>query len=71
LTRRKQSGEAIKPWLILGPSYRDLSAPVEGLTSFEKPEATVERATMANTVEDAEAALASSPYEGGEIRFSQ
>ena len=29
-----QAGEIIKPWLILGPFYEDLSAQVQGLTLF-------------------------------------
>ncbi|MFN2270981.1 MAG: hypothetical protein ACK2US_09110, partial [Anaerolineae bacterium] len=66
LTRRVQAGEIIKPWLILGPFYEDLSAQVEGLTFFEKPGATVGRAAMAEIVEDAGAILAASPREGSE-----
>ena len=50
LTRQVQAGEIIKPWLILGPFYEDLSAQVVGLTFFEKPGATVGRAAMAEKV---------------------
>ena len=37
LSRHVPAGEIIKPWLILGPFYEDLSATVQGLTLFEKP----------------------------------
>ncbi|MBN1979752.1 MAG: hypothetical protein JW918_20345, partial [Anaerolineae bacterium] len=69
LTRQVQAGEIIKPWLILGPFYEDLSAQVEGLTFFEKPGATVGRAAMDEIVEDAGAILAASPREGDEATF--
>mgnify|MGYP005866919125 FL=1 len=36
LTRQVQAGEIIKPWLILGPFYEDLSAQVQGLTLFRR-----------------------------------
>ena len=64
LARQVPAGELIKPWLILGPFYEDLSAQVEGLTFFEKPGATVGRAAMTEIVEDAGAILATSPHEG-------
>ncbi|MEJ2108290.1 MAG: hypothetical protein P8X48_13355, partial [Acidiferrobacteraceae bacterium] len=69
LTRQVQAGEIIKPWLILGPFYKDLSARVEGLTFFERPGATVGRAAMAEIVEDAGPILAASPREGDEATF--
>ena len=69
LTCLVQAGELIKPWLILGPFYEDLSAQVVGLTYFEKPGATVGRVAMAEIVEDAGAILATSPREGDEDAF--
>jgi hypothetical protein len=69
LTRRVLAGDIIKPWLILGPFYEDLSAQVVGLTLFEKPGATVGRAALAEIVEEAKPVLAASPREGDEAVF--
>jgi hypothetical protein len=69
LARRVRAGEIIKPWLTLGPFYKDLSAQVVGLTFFEKPGAKVGRAAMAEIVEEAKAILAASPCEGSEAAF--
>ncbi|MCX6032743.1 MAG: hypothetical protein NT169_26100 [Chloroflexi bacterium] len=69
LCRRVPAGEIIKPWLILGPFYEDLSATVQGLTLFEKPGATVGRAAMTQIVGDAQTILRSRPVEGEETTF--
>ena len=69
LTWRVQAREIIKPWLILGPFYEDLSTQVVGLTFFEKPGARVGRSALAEIVEDARAILAASPREGDEVTF--
>jgi hypothetical protein len=40
LTHRVQAGEIIKPWLVLGPFYEDLSAPIEAdgdMLAYESP----------------------------------
>ncbi|MCD6290112.1 MAG: hypothetical protein J7M34_06370, partial [Anaerolineae bacterium] len=57
LSRTVTAGDIIKPWLILGPFYEDLSDRVQGLTLFERPGATVGRATMAEIVEEAKEVL--------------
>ena len=55
LSRHISAGEIIKPWLMLGPFYEDLSATVQGLTLFEKPGAEVGRTAMTQIVGDAQA----------------
>jgi hypothetical protein len=69
LAREVPAGEIIKPWLILGPFYEDMSDQVIGLSFFEKPGAKVGRAAMAEVVEDAGHILASAPWEGQEGQF--
>ena len=69
LSRHIAAGEIIKPWLMLGPFYEDLSATVQGLTLFEKPGATVGRTAMTQIVGEAQAVLAARPVEGEETTF--
>jgi hypothetical protein len=69
LTRRVQAGDIVKPWLILGPFYEDLSAQVVGLTLFEKPGAAVGRAALAEIVGEARPILAASPRENDAVTF--
>jgi hypothetical protein len=69
LARTIPGGEIIKPWLMLGPFYEDLSATVQGLTLFEKPGAEVGRTAMTQIVGDAQAILASRPAEGDQTTF--
>lgn len=61
--------QIIKPWLMLGPFYEDLSATVQGLTLFEKPGATVGRTAMTQIAGDAQTILRSQPAEGVETIF--
>ena len=69
LVRRVEAGDIIKPWLILGPLYEDLSKDVVGLSYFERPGATVGRSAMAQVVEDAAAILQGASFEGAEAEF--
>jgi hypothetical protein len=69
LARAVPAGDIIKPWLILGPFYEDMSDRVVGLSLFEKPGATVGRAAMAEVVEDAAPIIGSAAWEGREGRF--
>lgn len=69
LARVIKAGEGIKPWLILGPFYQDLSAYVQGLTLFEKAGATVGRSALLEIVEEARDILASSPFEGQDVAW--
>jgi hypothetical protein len=69
LSRHIPAGEIIKPWLMLGPFYEDLSATVQGLTLFETPGATVGRAAMAEIVAEAQGILAARPAEGEAMAF--
>ncbi len=69
LSRTIPEGQIIKPWLMLGPFYEDLSSSVQGLTLFEKPGATVGRTAMTQIVADAEGILRSPPYEGAEMTY--
>jgi len=69
LMRHVQAKEIIKPWLILGPFYEDMSERVVGLTFFERAGATVGRAAMAEVMEQAACLLASAPREGEEATF--
>ncbi len=64
LTRSVRPGEMIKPWLILGPFYQDLSDYVQGLTLFERSGATVGRDAMAEIVGQGGEVLSSAPQEG-------
>ncbi len=63
------AGRIVKPWLILGPFYEDLSAQVQGLTYFEHPGAPVGQAAMQAILEEARPVLTSLPVEGREQRF--
>ncbi len=67
--RQVRRGEIVKPWLMLGPFYEDLSDRVRGLTYFEKPGATEGRAAMVEVVEEAKRILTSRPCEGEEGAF--
>jgi hypothetical protein len=69
LRRRVPAGEIIKPWLIWGPLYQDLSAHVEGLTLFERAGASVGRAAMAEIIEQAQEMLVSAPLEGQQVTW--
>lgn len=69
--RQVQAGEILKPWLILGPFYEDLSASVRGLTLFEKAGATVGRTAMDEIVNDARAILTSTPREAVTVSFRE
>ncbi len=69
LTRQVPAGDIIKPWLILGPFYEDLSAQVIGLSFFENPATKVGRAAMAGVTDDAAVLLASTPWEGQQAEF--
>jgi hypothetical protein len=69
LIRRVPAGEIIKPWLIWGPLYQDLSAYVQGLTLFERKGASVGQAALAEVVEEAEDMLSSFPHEGQEVSW--
>src|SRR5437588_10922391 len=69
LARRVRAGEIVKPWLVLGPFYEDLSAQVEGLTLFERPGSTVGVAAMAEVVELAGPLLRAAPREGDAASF--
>jgi hypothetical protein len=71
LSRHIPAGEIIKPWLILGPFYEDLSATVQGLTLFERPGADVGRTAMAQIIGGAGAILRSHPHEGEEASFRE
>lgn len=64
LVRTVGAGESIKPWLILGPFYQDLSAFVQGLTFFERAGAAVGRDAMDEIVGQARSILISRPHEG-------
>ncbi len=64
LSRHVPAGEIIKPWLLLGPFYEDLSATVQGLSLFERAGATVGRTALAEIVGEAQAILRASPAEG-------
>ncbi|MFN2110356.1 MAG: hypothetical protein ACK2UI_11890, partial [Anaerolineae bacterium] len=65
------AGEIVKPWLILGPFYEDLSAQVQGLTLFEKAGASVGRTAMDDIVAEARALLASAPFESEDASFRE
>lgn len=69
LSRTIQPGSIIKPWLILGPLYQDLSAHVQGLTCFERAGATVGCSAMTEIVQHADEILLSTPYEGESVTW--
>lgn len=77
LVHHTKAGETIKPWLMLGPSYEDLSAEVQGLTLFERAGAVVGRSAMADVVHEAQGILRQAPREnditpfrGQDLRWS-
>jgi hypothetical protein len=63
------AGQSIKPWLILGPYYEDLSAQVQGLTLFERMGATVGRTAIREIVDQAAPILTSTPRESAAATF--
>ena len=63
------AGEAIRPWLILGPFYEDVSDQVQGLTLFEKPGATTGAELLREAVQEASGPLALEPQEAEQARF--
>lgn len=68
--RSVPAGSMIKPWLILGPLYEDLSAEVQGLTLFERPNETrVGQTAMNEIVQQAQPILRSAPTEGDQAVF--
>ena len=69
LSQTVKSGEMIRPWLMLGPFYEDLSARVQGLTLYESPGAAVGLAVMTEIVDDARKILAERPCEGQRMTF--
>jgi len=70
LQQRVPAGQIIKPWLILGPMYEDMSSSVEGLTLFERAGATVGVAAMTEVAQEATQLLARArPREAGEDTF--
>jgi len=69
LGRPVAAGQVVKPWLMLGPFYEDVSGQVQGLTCFERPGATVGKTVLADAIAEATALLAAAPREGQEARF--
>jgi hypothetical protein len=69
LVRAVGAGEIVKPWLILGPFYQDLSEYVQGLTLFERAGATVGRDAMAQIARQAGEVLGSRPREGTSVTW--
>ncbi len=69
LVRRVPAGEIVKPWLVLGPFYEDLSARVRGLTLFERPGSTVGSTVMAEIVAEAGGLLRGAAREGEAATF--
>ena len=69
LMRAVEAGTGIKPWLILGPFYEDLSQQVRGLTFFEQPASSVGHAVLADIVADAASILQSAPRESDAATF--
>jgi len=59
----------LKPWVMLGPFHRDVSASEQGLTLFERDGSRVGRATLNMLLEEARGILSSKPVEGAEARF--
>ena len=69
LIQRVPAGQIVKPWLIWGPLYQDLSADVQGLTLFERQGATVGQAALARVIEQAQEMLSSTPHEGQPVTW--
>ncbi len=69
LAHRSLAGEMVRPWLMLGPLYEDLSAQVDGLTLFERSDATVGVTTMEDVVAEARTILGASPLENDTVTF--
>ena len=69
LQRCVRLGEIIKPWLILGPFYEDISGSVPGLTLHEEPGGSGGERVLALAAEDAGPLLAGAAREGAEATF--
>lgn len=63
------STDIIKPWLLLGPFYEDVSASVRGLSLFERPGSVVGQDLLAQLGDDADSLLHSTPREGDQATF--
>ncbi|MGC9522717.1 MAG: hypothetical protein ACP5HG_12655 [Anaerolineae bacterium] len=67
--RRVSPGDIVKPWLVLGPFYQDLSDQVQGLTLFERAGATVGVTAMEEIVAEAQPILDAAPREAEATTF--
>lgn len=63
------STDIIKPWLLLGPFYEDVSAGVRELSLFERPGSVVGQDLLAQLGDDADSLLHSTPREGDQATF--
>lgn len=63
LERRISAKQPIKPWLILGPLYEDVSNRIPGLTLYEQPAGTSGGNVISQVVEEAKTILTSRPRE--------
>jgi hypothetical protein len=71
LIRRIPAGEIIKPWLLLGPFYENVSHHVHSASLFESAQSTLGLSTVDQVVEQARAILALQPHEGEEMAFRE
>ena len=70
LARRVRAGEAIKPWLVWGPVFENVSARVPGLSLFEQVDGSGGRALLEEVIGEARAFLAGlQPAEAGAAAF--
>jgi len=69
LEHRSLAGDMVRPWLMLGPRYEDLSAQVDGLTLFERRGTRVGATVMEEVVAEARVLLASRPRENDMTTF--
>jgi len=58
------AGKIIRPWLILGPFYKDASSDVKGLSFFEEKSSNAGKKEIQELVEASQRILSSSPQEG-------
>ena len=69
LVRRVEAGKIIKPWLVLGPYYLNISGRVRELTLLGKEKSETGPIVRNEIIEEAKPILLSRPYEGERVSF--
>ncbi|GAB4109975.1 MAG: hypothetical protein Fur005_19150 [Roseiflexaceae bacterium] len=69
LARHVAAGEALRPWIMLGPHYEDCSAEVIGLTRFERLGSSIGQEVVDAATAEGIGLLTKQPYDGDQAHF--